>query len=85
MGRKVCHVEEEKTNLLEEVAGEKNTHAVKGGENKKPVCVTDAHLVAQAHILLSYCVPESTQCHRQLLKDTFASTDPVVPALRLLK
>lgn len=44
MGSKVSHVEEEKQNLLEEVVGEKNTHAVKGGEREKLVCVSGTPL-----------------------------------------
>lgn len=69
MGRKVCHVEEENQNLLEEVVGEKkNACSERRGEQKASVCLCDAPLVAQAHIPVSYSVPESAECHQQVLK-----------------
>lgn len=75
-----------KNHFLEEVVGEKKKACSEGrGDQKASVHLCDVPLVAQAHIPVSYCVPESTQCHQQLLKDIFASTDPVVPALRLLQ
>lgn len=79
-------MEEEKQSFRRGSGGEKKKACSEGrGDQKASVHLCNVPLVAQAHIPVSSCVLESTQCHQQLVKDIFASTDPVVPALHLLQ
>lgn len=57
MGRKVCHVKEEKQNILEEVVGEGGKKRAVKGEQKACVRLCAGPLVAQAQIPLPVCQP----------------------------
>lgn len=84
VGRKVCHVKEEKQNILEEIVGEGGKKAC-GEGRAKSLCASLCWPPCSPGTDPTTRVPASTQCPQQLLKDAFGSTDPVVPALQLLQ